>query len=324
MSNLAPRCDSLLDEIEVSILRPSGAMAKVTIWTDQLLIALCEKVAKLFDTPLPAVKLLMDDGTVLPPEAALKPIGSLGISNGTVLTFVSLPLLEAKLGAKIKIEGAGTDGCNGIYVAENCRSRGGMTAGVCFKKTCGAHVIRWWRSPTYSVGSWPAGWYLERSKNDCTAHYFIMSNDMNCLPCNGWAPYDAPYHSIPGHEPMPIIVPFASEVPKNAATQKSMTKSALVKTLARQSGVPPNKCRGILRTFANLVASEVTKTGTFTIPHLCSIKACLKPARAGGTKIAFGREMQVKARPAKKAIKVIPSTTIRKHIRDQADSSSCA
>merc|ERR1712072_715651 len=126
-----------MGEMEVSILRPSGATAKVAVYPDDHLISLYGKVAEMFDTPLPAVKLLMDDGAVFPPEAAHKSVGSLGISNGTSLTFVSLPLLEVKLGAKIRVHGAGTDGFNGIYVAKINGDR------LCFKKVCGAHVIKW-------------------------------------------------------------------------------------------------------------------------------------------------------------------------------------
>ena len=59
---------------------------------------------------------------------------------------------------------------------------------------------------------------------------------------------------------------------------------------------------------------QVKKTGIFTIPGLCRIKTRVKPATKAGTKVMFGKEVKVKARPAKTVVKAFPVAALKAQI----------
>ena len=59
---------------------------------------------------------------------------------------------------------------------------------------------------------------------------------------------------------------------------------------------------------------QVKKTGIFTIPGLCRIKTRVKPATKAGTKLMFGKEVKVKARPAKTVVKAFPVAALKAQI----------
>merc|ERR1711924_301752 len=84
-----------------------------------------------------------------------------------------------------------------------------------------------------------------------------------------------------------------------AKAGKVMTKGALVRTLAEQHEMKTKGCAGLLESLATLAATEVKKTGIFTILGLCRIKTRVKPATKAGVRMAFGQEMKVKAKPAR-------------------------
>merc|ERR1711988_967588 len=98
------------------------------------------------------------------------------------------------------------------------------------------------------------------------------------------------------------------------ASSKVMTKGALVKTLAEQHELKTKVCSGLLESLATVATTEVKKTGIFTIPGLCRIKTRVKPATKAGVRMAFGKEMQVKAKPAKTVVKAFPVAALKAQI----------
>ena len=70
----------------------------------------------------------------------------------------------------------------------------------------------------------------------------------------------------------------------------------------------------LLDSFASLATAEVKKAGKFTIPGLCMIKTRMKPARKAGKRMAFGKEVMVKAQPAKTVVKAFPVSALKKSI----------
>merc|ERR1719454_2324256 len=93
-----------------------------------------------------------------------------------------------------------------------------------------------------------------------------------------------------------------------------MTKGALVRTLAEQNEMKTKACSGLLESLAALATTEVKKNGIFTIPGLCRIKTRVKPATKAGTRMAFGQEIKVKAKPARTVVKAFPVAALKSQI----------
>merc|ERR1711971_991261 len=91
-----------------------------------------------------------------------------------------------------------------------------------------------------------------------------------------------------------------------AAATKPMTKGAVTKMLAEQHGLKQKACSDFLASFVEIACAEVKKTGIFTVPGLCRIKTRTKPATKAGVRNVFGKEMKVKARPARTIVKAFP------------------
>merc|ERR1711869_89892 len=99
-----------------------------------------------------------------------------------------------------------------------------------------------------------------------------------------------------------------------AAGAKAMTKGALLKAIATEHGLKAKACSNVLNSLVTVATGEVKKTGVFTIPGVCRIKTRTKPATKAGTKMMFGKETQVKARPAKTVVKAFPVAALKKQI----------
>merc|ERR1712070_745269 len=84
-----------------------------------------------------------------------------------------------------------------------------------------------------------------------------------------------------------------------ASGAKAMTKGALLKTIATEHGLKVKACSNVLNSLVTVGAKEVKKSGVFTIPGICRIKTRTKPATKAGTRMAFGQEIKVKAKPAR-------------------------
>ena len=101
---------------------------------------------------------------------------------------------------------------------------------------------------------------------------------------------------------------------KQGAKAKAMSKGALLKTIATEHGFKSKTCSAMFNSFVNIAAKEVKKTGVFAIPGLCRIKTRTKPATKAGVRVMFGKEMKVKAKPAKTVVKVFPAAALKKQI----------
>merc|ERR1712182_200961 len=94
----------------------------------------------------------------------------------------------------------------------------------------------------------------------------------------------------------------------------AMTKTAMCDALAVKSGVAKGEISKIIDEFADLATKEVKKTGKFTIPGLCMLKTRIRPARKAGKAMAFGKEIKVKARKAKKIVKAYCVAALKQSI----------
>merc|ERR1712110_340700 len=70
----------------------------------------------------------------------------------------------------------------------------------------------------------------------------------------------------------------------------------------------------VMGALADLGSKEVKSVGKFTIPGLCIIKTRKKPATKAGTRLMFGKEVKVAAKPAKTVIKAFANAKIKKAV----------
>merc|ERR1719265_2482105 len=92
---------------------------------------------------------------------------------------------------------------------------------------------------------------------------------------------------------------------------KSIGKSQIAETCAEASGVAKKDVGKILDALAELGATEVKKTGKFTIPGLVMIKTRLKKATKAGKREMFGKVVKVKAMKAKTIVKGLALSALK-------------
>merc|ERR1739841_149315 len=105
---------------------------------------------------------------------------------------------------------------------------------------------------------------------------------------------------------------------------KAMTKGALTKALATEHDLKQKVCSQVLNSFVAIATQEVKKMGIFTIPGVCRIKTRTKPATKAGSRMIFGKETKVKAKPARKIVKAYPVAALKNQIQGEESSCSCA
>merc|ERR1712139_347281 len=98
------------------------------------------------------------------------------------------------------------------------------------------------------------------------------------------------------------------------AGSKAMTKGALTKAIAAEHEMKHKTCTEVIDSFVAIATAEVKKNGLFTIPGLCRIKTRTKPATKAGVRNVFGKEMKVKAKPARTVVKAFAVSALKKQI----------
>ena len=96
--------------------------------------------------------------------------------------------------------------------------------------------------------------------------------------------------------------------------QKAMTKGGLMGSLADATEMKKSDIAKILNSLTEIGTEEVKKSGKFTLPGLCMIKTRQKPATKAGKKLMFGKEVMVKARPAKTVVKAFPVAALKREV----------
>merc|ERR1719461_1331351 len=94
----------------------------------------------------------------------------------------------------------------------------------------------------------------------------------------------------------------------------AMSKGALAEALATAMEMKKSEVSKVLDCIAEIGSKETVGTGKFTIPGLVMIKTKVKPARKAGKKLMFGKEVVVKAAPAKTVVKAFPVSALKKSV----------
>merc|ERR1712025_1047476 len=104
----------------------------------------------------------------------------------------------------------------------------------------------------------------------------------------------------------------AMKAMKAKNSSKAMTKGALTAAIAEEHELKQKVCREVLDSFVVIAAAEVKKNGIFNVPNLFRIKTRVKPATKAGTRMMFGKEVKVAARPAKTVVKAYAASALKK------------
>jgi|Transcript_1516 nucleoid DNA-binding protein len=91
-----------------------------------------------------------------------------------------------------------------------------------------------------------------------------------------------------------------------------MTKGALAEALAKETGLKKSECSKVIGSLGGIATQELKGEGKFTLPGLCMVKTRKKPATKAGKKVMFGKEVVVKAKPAKTVVKAFPVAAIKR------------
>merc|ERR1712062_410668 len=110
------------------------------------------------------------------------------------------------------------------------------------------------------------------------------------------------------------MAPMKAMKSMKAAVVKAMPKGGIADAIATAHDIKKSEASKVLDTLASLAVKEVKSTGKFTIPGLCMIKTKSKPATKAGKKMMFGKEVVVKAKPAKTVVKAFPVAALKSSI----------
>ena len=88
-----------------------------------------------------------------------------------------------------------------------------------------------------------------------------------------------------------------------AAKGRAMPKGEIFGAIESTSGVKKRDVKAVFESLGSLIPGQLKTTGKFTIPGITMIKLRKKPATKAGKRMAFGKEVFVKAKPAKTLVK---------------------
>ena len=102
-------------------------------------------------------------------------------------------------------------------------------------------------------------------------------------------------------------------VVKAKATGRPMSKGGLADAIAGACELKRKIATKAIDSLARIAAEEVKSNGVFTLPGLTRIKTRVKPATKAGKRMMFGKEVLVKAQPAKTVVKAFAVAALKKN-----------
>merc|ERR1712039_895775 len=84
---------------------------------------------------------------------------------------------------------------------------------------------------------------------------------------------------------------------------KAAGKGAILDAVGAASGVDKKDVKAVLNALETVIPAQLKSTGKFTLPGVTMIKLKNKPATKAGKRMAFGKLVHVKAKPATNVVK---------------------
>merc|ERR1712093_908784 len=88
-----------------------------------------------------------------------------------------------------------------------------------------------------------------------------------------------------------------------AVKGRAMPKGEIFGAIESASGLKKKEVKAVFESLESLIPAQLKATGKFTIPGVTMIKLKKKPATKAGKRMAFGKEVFVKAKPARTLVK---------------------
>ena len=88
-----------------------------------------------------------------------------------------------------------------------------------------------------------------------------------------------------------------------AVKGRAMPKGEIFCAIESSTGLKKKSVKAVFENLESLIPAQLKATGKFTIPGVTMIKLKKKPATKAGKRMAFGKEVFVKAKPAKTVVK---------------------
>merc|ERR1719235_749345 len=93
---------------------------------------------------------------------------------------------------------------------------------------------------------------------------------------------------------------------------RAMSKSDMASGIASSVELKSKEVAKALDALADLATQQVKTVGKFALHGLCLIKTRRKPATKAGKRLMFGKEVKVKAKPAKTVVKAFCNAKLKK------------
>ena len=94
----------------------------------------------------------------------------------------------------------------------------------------------------------------------------------------------------------------------------SITKGELAEAVATATELKKSECSKVLTALADVVASNLKKSGRVIVPGIARVVTRTKPATKAGKREMFGQTVIVKARPARTVVKAFPVAALKQAI----------
>jgi nucleoid DNA-binding protein len=90
-----------------------------------------------------------------------------------------------------------------------------------------------------------------------------------------------------------------------------MTQSQAYALIGEKTELKAKAVKGVVDALCEVATQEVKKSGVFAIPGIATLKLKTKKATKAGTRIIFGKETKVAAKPARKVVKAFPKKSFK-------------
>merc|ERR1712207_90701 len=97
-------------------------------------------------------------------------------------------------------------------------------------------------------------------------------------------------------------------------TGAPMGKGGLAEALAAKTDLKKSVCSKLIGALGDVGAKEVKSKGLSTVHGLCRIKTKVRPATKAGKRMMFGKEVDVKAKPARTVVKAFAVSALKRSI----------
>jgi hypothetical protein len=116
----------------------------------------------------------------------------------------------------------------------------------------------------------------------------------------------------PASVPPPAPAPAAPAARRSRGLTAAKFYSAVAAALDDDKKITAKHVRHVLIGIGNVVASEFAQEAKqVTVPYVCRFRIRKLAARASSTKVAFGKQVELKARGASSTLKASPSKVLK-------------